>query len=78
MEGSPDLAAARKVAEHIGTIHHEIKFTIQEGLDAIRDVIYNLETYDITTVRASTPMYLMALRNQINGDKNGIVRRRGG
>lgn len=60
LEGSPDLAAARKVAEHIGTIHHEIKFTIQEGLDAIRDVIYNLETYDITTVRASTPMYLRA------------------
>ena len=60
LEGSPDLAAAKKVAEHIGTIHHEIKFTIQEGLDAIRDVIYNLETYDVTTVRASTPMYLMA------------------
>lgn len=60
LEGSPDLAAARKVAEHIGTIHHEIKFTIQEGLDAVRDVIYYLETYDITTVRASTPMYLMA------------------
>lgn len=60
MEGSPDLKAARKVADHIGTIHHEIKFTIQEGLDAIRDVIYNLETYDITTIRASTPMYLMA------------------
>ncbi len=60
LEGSPDLAAARKVADHIGTVHHEIKFTIQEGLDAIRDVIYNLETYDITTIRASTPMYLMA------------------
>ncbi|WP_372973421.1 asparagine synthase B [Muriicola sp.] len=60
LEGSPDLAAARKVAEHIGTVHHEIKFTIQEGLDAIKDVIYNLETYDITTIRASTPMYLMA------------------
>ena len=60
LEGSPDLAAAQKVAEHIGTVHHEIKFTIQEGLDAIRDVIYNLETYDITTIRASTPMYLMA------------------
>ncbi len=60
LEGSPDLAAARKVASHIGTVHHEIKFTIQEGLDAIRDVIYNLETYDITTIRASTPMYLMA------------------
>ncbi len=60
LEGSPDLAAAQKVASHIGTVHHEIKFTIQEGLDAIRDVIYNLETYDITTIRASTPMYLMA------------------
>ena len=60
LEGSPDLAAAQLVADHIGTVHHEIKFTIQEGLDAIRDVIYNLETYDITTIRASTPMYLMA------------------
>ncbi|KAB1155365.1 asparagine synthase B [Tenacibaculum aiptasiae] len=60
LEGSPDLAAAKKVSDHIGTIHHEITFTIQEGLDAIRDVIYNLETYDITTIRASTPMYLMA------------------
>ena len=60
LEGSPDLAAAKKVADHIGTIHHEIIFTIQEGLDAIKDVIYHLETYDITTVRASTPMYLMA------------------
>jgi asparagine synthase (glutamine-hydrolysing) len=60
LEGSPDLAAARKVADHIGTVHHEIKFTIQEGLDAIKDVIYHLETYDITTIRASTPMFLMA------------------
>ncbi|WP_033960683.1 asparagine synthase B [Psychroserpens jangbogonensis] len=60
LEGSPDLAAAQKVADHIGTVHHEIKFTIQEGLDAIKDVIYNLETYDITTIRSSTPMYLMA------------------
>lgn len=60
LDGSPDLAAAQVVADHIGTVHHEIKFTIQEGLDAIRDVIYNLETYDITTIRASTPMYLMA------------------
>ena len=60
LEGSPDLAAARKVAKHLDTVHHEIKFTIQEGIDAIRDVIYHLETYDITTVRASTPMYLMA------------------
>ena len=60
LEGSPYLAAAQVVADHIGTIHHEIKFTIQEGLDAIRDVVYNLETYDITTIRASTHMYLMA------------------
>ena len=60
LEGSPDLAAAQEVADHIETVHHEIKFTIQEGLDAIRDVVYNLETYDITTIRASTPMYLMA------------------
>ncbi len=60
LKGSPDLAAAKKAAEHIGTIHHEIHFTIQEGLDAIRDVIYHLETYDVTTIRASTPMYLLA------------------
>jgi len=60
LEGSPDLVAAQKVADYIGTIHHEIKFTIQEGLDAIKDVIYNIETYDITTIRSSTPMYLMA------------------
>ena len=58
--GSPDLAAAKMVAEHIGTIHHEIHFTVQEGLDAVRDVIYHLETYDVTTVRASTPMFLLA------------------
>ncbi|MEN6456521.1 MAG: asparagine synthase B [Prolixibacteraceae bacterium] len=60
LEGSPDLAAARKVADHIGSIHHEIHYTIQEGLDAIRDVIYHIETYDVTTIRASTPMYMMA------------------
>lgn len=60
LEGSPDLIAAKKAADHIGTIHHEVNFTIQEGLDAIRDVIYHLETYDVTTVRASTPMYLLA------------------
>lgn len=60
LKGSPDLAAARKVADHIGTVHHEIYFTIEEGLDAIRDVIYHIETYDVTTVRASTPMYLLA------------------
>ena len=60
LEGAPDLAKARVVAEHIGTVHHEIHYTIQEGLDAIRDVIYYVETYDVTTVRASTPMYLLA------------------
>lgn len=60
LKGAPDLIAARKVAEHIGTVHHEINYTIQEGLDAIRDVIYYIETYDVTTVRASTPMYLLA------------------
>lgn len=60
LKGAPDLIAAQKAADHIGTIHHEINFTIQEGLDAIRDVIYHLETYDVTTVRASTPMYLLS------------------
>jgi asparagine synthase (glutamine-hydrolysing) len=60
LEGSPDLSAAQKAADHIGTVHHEIHFTVQEGLDAIRDVIYHLETYDVTTVRASTPMYLLS------------------
>lgn len=60
LEGSPDLAAARKVADHIKTIHHDVIFTIQEGIDALRDVIYHLETYDVTTIRASTPMYLLA------------------
>jgi asparagine synthase (glutamine-hydrolysing) len=60
LKGAPDLAKAHLVAEHIGTVHHEINYTIQEGLDAIRDVIYFIETYDVTTVRASTPMYLLA------------------
>ena len=60
LKGAPDLAKAREVAAHIGTVHHEINYTIQEGLDAIRDVIYYIETYDVTTVRASTPMYLLA------------------
>lgn len=60
LKGAPDLAAARKVAEHIGTVHHEINYTVQEGLDALRDVIYYVETYDVTTIRASTPMYLLA------------------
>ena len=60
LKGAPDLAKAREVADYIGTVHHEINYTIQEGLDAIRDVIYFIETYDVTTVRASTPMYLLA------------------
>ncbi|MFV0555363.1 MAG: asparagine synthase B [Mangrovibacterium sp.] len=60
LKGAPDLAAAKKVADHIGTVHHEIHYTIQEGIDAIRDVIYHIETYDVTTIRASTPMYLLA------------------
>ena len=60
LKGAPDLTKARLVADHIGTVHHEINYTIQEGLDAISDVIYYIETYDVTTVRASTPMYLLA------------------
>ena len=60
LKGAPDLIKAREVANHIGTVHHEINYTIQEGLDAVRDVIYYIETYDVTTVRASTPMYLLA------------------
>lgn len=60
LKGAPDLIKAREVAEYIGTVHHEINYTLQEGLDAIRDVIYFIETYDVTTVRASTPMYLLA------------------
>jgi asparagine synthase (glutamine-hydrolysing) len=60
LEGAPDLAKAREVADYIGTVHHEIHYTLQEGLDALRDVIYYIETYDVTTVRASTPMYLLA------------------
>lgn len=60
LKGSPDLAKAREMADYIGTVHHEVNYTVQEGLDAIRDVIYFIETYDVTTVRASTPMYLLA------------------
>ncbi|MDH5433274.1 MAG: asparagine synthase B, partial [Gammaproteobacteria bacterium] len=69
LDGSPDLAAARKVADQIGTIHHDIHFTVQQGLDALSDVIYHLETYDVTTVRASTPMYLMARKIKSMGIK---------
>lgn len=60
LKGAPDLAKAKEVADFIGTVHHEVNYTIQEGIDAIRDVIYYIETYDVTTVRASTPMYLLA------------------
>ncbi|WP_316753353.1 asparagine synthase B [Pedobacter gandavensis] len=60
LQGAPDLLAARKVADYLGTTHHEVQFTLEEGIDALRDVIYSLETYDVTTVRASTPMYLLA------------------
>lgn len=69
LEGAPDLAPARAVAEHIGAIHHEIHFTVQEGLDALSDVIYHLETFDITTIRASTPMYLMMRKIRAMGIK---------
>lgn len=67
LRGSPDLAAARRVARHLGTDHHELHFTLQEGLDALPDVIRHLETYDVTTVRAATPMYLMARRIRARG-----------
>ena len=69
LETSPDLVAAREAAAHIGTIHHEFHFTIQEGFDALSDVIYHLETYDVTTIRAATPMYLMARRIRAMGVK---------
>ncbi|WP_448250318.1 asparagine synthase B [Thalassotalea agariperforans] len=69
LEGSPDLAAAQKVADSIGTIHHTITFTVQDGLDALKEVIYHIETYDVTTIRASTPMYLMARKIKAMGIK---------
>lgn len=69
LKESPDLKAARQVAAHIGTVHHEFHFTVQEGIDALSDVIYHLETYDVTTIRASTPMYLMARRIRAMGIK---------
>jgi hypothetical protein len=82
LKGAPDLIKAREVAQYIGTIHHEINYTIQEGLDAIRDVIYFIETYDVTTVRASTPMYLLARviksmgikhENALLVDREGVI-----
>ena len=69
LDGSPDLAAARIAATHIGTVHHEFHFTIDEGIDALWDVIHHIETYDVTTIRASTPMYLMARRIRAMGVK---------
>lgn len=69
LQGAPDLKAAQEVANHLGTVHHEIHFTEQEGMDAIRDVIYHIETYDVTTIRASTPMYLMARKIKAMGIK---------
>ena len=69
LEGSPDLKAAQRAAEHIGTVHHGFTFTIQEGLDALEEVIYHLETYDVTTIRAATPMFLMARKIRAMGIK---------
>ncbi len=69
LEGSPDLAAAQRAADHIGTVHHGFTFTLQEGLDALEEVIYHLETYDVTTIRAATPMYLMARKIRAMGIK---------
>jgi asparagine synthase (glutamine-hydrolysing) len=67
--GSPDLAAAKKVADFLGTAHHQMTFTVQDGLDAIEEVVYHLETYDVTTIRASTPMYLMSRKIKALGVK---------
>jgi asparagine synthetase B (glutamine-hydrolysing) len=69
LPNAPDLLAARKVAAYLGTVHHEYVFTVQEGIDAIPDVIYHLETYDVTTVRASTPMYLLSRKIKAMGVK---------
>ena len=69
LPGSPDLEAALKVAQYLKTVHHSFIFTIEEGLDAIEDVIYHLETYDVTTVRASTPMYLLSRKIKAIGIK---------
>ena len=69
LENSPDLLAARKAAHFLGTVHHEYIFTVQEGLDALPEVIYHLETYDVTTVRASTPMYLLSRKIKAMGVK---------
>ena len=73
LKGSPDLKAAKEVADFLGTIHHSFTFTIQEGLDAISDVIYHLETFDTTTIRAATPMFLMARKIKALGVKMVLV-----
>ena len=78
LKGAPDLIKAREVARHIGTVHHEINYTVQEGLDAVRDVIYFIETYDITTVRASTPYVSAGTCHQKHGHQDGTQRRRCG
>ncbi|CAN0902172.1 Asparagine synthetase [glutamine-hydrolyzing] 1 [Linum grandiflorum] len=69
LEGSPDLKAAKEVAEYLGTVHHEFHFTVQDGIDALEDVIYHIETYDVTTIRASTPMFLMSRKIKATGVK---------
>lgn len=69
LEGSPDHIAAQKVADFLGTVHHAYKFTVQQGIDALTDVIYHIETFDVTTIRASTPMYLMARKIRAAGVK---------
>lgn len=69
LPGSPDTVAAQRVAKYLGTVHHEFNFTLQEGLDALRDVIYHLETFDVTTIRASTPMYLLSRKIKAQGVK---------
>lgn len=69
LPNAPDLIAAKKVAKFIGTIHHEHTFTLQEGLDALSDVIYHLETFDVTTIRASTPMFLLSRKIKAQGVK---------
>jgi asparagine synthase (glutamine-hydrolysing) len=69
LEGSPDLKAAKEVADFIGTVHHEFHFTVEEGIDALSDVIYHIETYDVTSIRASTPMYLLSRKIKALGVK---------
>jgi asparagine synthase (glutamine-hydrolysing) len=69
LKGSPDLKAAKEVADYLKTKHHEFTFTVQDGLDAISDVIYHTETYDVTTIRASTPMFLMTRKIKALGVK---------